>query len=298
MPRVTVILPAYNSRRFLAPAIDSILNQTFRDFEFLIHDDGSKDDTFAMIQSYAAKDPRIKATTSANQGVSATRNGMIAAAKGDFIAIMDHDDIATPQRLALQVAFLDANPNHAMVGGQVEWMDEEGLTIAPLSLPQDSDEIERNLLEGHCRIAHAAVMVRASVLRQVGGYDSSFPVADDYELWLRVSEVGKIANLPQLLLRYRIVANGLSGSRYLEQHQDTRRACLAARRRRGLPPESDPIEQPPVSETYQNWTQLGWVAWKAGNRPGWQRYALRAIKEQPLSKDAWKLLVFGALRRP
>jgi len=298
MPRVSVILPVYNGSRFVPEAIESILSQSFTDFEFLIHDDGSTDDTLTVVESYAAKDPRIRVTSAKNQGVSASRNDLMAAAKGEYLAVMDHDDIAMPDRFALQVAHLDANPDCAVVAGQVEWIDEDGLPIGQLPLPTDSREIEENLLRNECRIAHAAAMIRASALRAVGGYNADYSIAVDYELWLRIVEVGQIVNLPDLMVKYRIVGSGLSGTKYARQQENALRACLAARRRRNLPVEEDPRIDAPPPASHQNWEQFGWIAWRSGNRTAWRRYALRALKASPFSHRAWRLLVFGALRSP
>lgn len=201
MPKISVIMPAYNAEKYIAEAIDSILNQTFGDFEFIILNDSSADHTEEIIRSYT--DPRIVYLKNAqNMGVAATLNRGLSVAKGEYIARMDADDISLPERFEKQVAFLDKNPAVAVLGAGLERFDEGGTldTVLPATDPK---QMHIDLLFA-CGLAHPSVMMRACVIRGLGGYDLAFEGLEDYELWCRVARKYQVTTLPEVLLRYRI----------------------------------------------------------------------------------------------
>ena len=201
MKLVSVIMPAYNAEKYIAQAIESVLGQTFDDFEFIIINDCSRDRTEEIILSY--NDPRIVyLKNEENLGVAATLNKGLAAAKGEYIARMDADDISLPERLAKQVAYLDANEEIAVLGTNVESFNELG-TISTGWSALNPEQMKVDLLFA-CGLAHPSVMMRAEVIRELGGYDVEFNGLEDYELWCRVLENHKITTLPDILLRYRI----------------------------------------------------------------------------------------------
>lgn len=201
MPKVSVIMPAYNAEKYIAEAIDSILAQTFHDFEFIILNDCSKDRTEEIILSY--KDDRIVyLKNEQNLGVAATLNKGLAAAKGEYIARMDADDISLPERFACQVVFLDETPKVAVLGTAVETFDEYGNTFRNPYRP-DAAQIKIDLLFASV-LAHPSVMMRRDVILDLGGYDRDFEGLEDYELWCRVAAKHEIAVYPEVLLRYRI----------------------------------------------------------------------------------------------
>ncbi len=216
MKMVSVIMPAYNAEKYIAAAIDSILGQTFQDFEFIILNDCSKDRTEEIILSYA--DPRIVyLKNEENLGVAATLNKGLAIARGEFIARMDADDIALPERLAKQVAFLNANTDIAVLGTNVETFNEAGTMCTGWSTAEPA-QMRVDMLFA-CGLAHPSVMMRTAVIRELGGYDPAFNGLEDYELWCRVLEKYEITTLPDILLRYRIHSSQVTqnpSAHYLE----------------------------------------------------------------------------------
>ncbi len=216
MKMVSVIMPAYNAEKYIAAAIDSILGQSYGDFEFIIINDCSTDRTEEIVLSY--EDPRIVyLKNDENLGVAKTLNKGLAAAKGKYIARMDADDISMPERLAKQVAFLEMNPNIAVMGTNVEIFNETG-TICTGWSATEPEQMKVDLLYA-CGLAHPGVMMRAGVIRDLGGYDPEFNGLEDYELWCRVTEKHQITTLPDILLRYRIHGSQVTqnpSARYLE----------------------------------------------------------------------------------
>jgi glycosyltransferase involved in cell wall biosynthesis len=214
---VSVIIPTYNGERFLRPAIEGIINQTFSNFELIVIDDGSTDATPKILAEF--RDPRIAVITNErNLGIAAATNRGLAAARGELIALQDHDDISLPQRLQTQLDFLTTNPDIALVASAVTIIDEEGnlgkyvlapsapQTPAPPAVddPEGDLEIKWGLLFG-CRLNHTSVMVRRSVILDIGGYreDSEFPLARDYDLFSRIALQHQLSNLRQPLVLWR-----------------------------------------------------------------------------------------------
>ena len=193
MPKISVIMPAYNAERYIREAIDSILRQTWSDFELIIIDDGSTDSTAAIIAGYT--DNRIRFCPNAqNMGVAATLNRGLELACGAYVARMDADDISLPERFAKQAAYLDAHPNVTVCGTAIELFCEGSVTGT--RFPAAGPEKLKEDLFFSCGIAHPSVMMRRAAILELGGYDPAFNGMEDYELWCRVAEKGKIAGLP------------------------------------------------------------------------------------------------------
>lgn len=201
MPKISVIMPAYNAEKYIAEAIDSILAQTYRDFEFIILNDCSKDRTEEIILSYT--DPRIVyLKNEKNMGVAATLNRGLSVAKGEYIARMDADDISLPMRFEKQVAYLDENPKIAVLGCNVECF-EGGKILSTGGSSSDPVQMRVDMFFA-CGLAHPGVMTRRAVIGELGGYDPEFEGLEDYELWCRVQENWQVVSLLEVLLRYRI----------------------------------------------------------------------------------------------
>lgn len=201
MPKISVIMPAYNAEKYIAEAIDSILGQTYGDFEFIILNDCSKDRTEEIILSYT--DPRIVyLKNEKNMGVAATLNRGLSAAKGEYIARMDADDISLSMRFEKQVAYLDENPKIAVLGCNVECF-EGGKILSTGGSSSDPVQMRVDMFFA-CGLAHPSVMTRRAVIGELGGYDPEFEGLEDYELWCRVLENHQITTLPEILLRYRV----------------------------------------------------------------------------------------------
>ena len=251
-PAISVAMSVYNSARFLAPAIESILAQTFNDFEFLILDDGSTDASRAVIEAYAARDPRIQLISRENRGLVASLNQLLAAARAPIIARMDADDISQPERFAQQYAFLAANPDHGVVGCRTDDMDDQG---RPWPCPSPLHTLtHEGILAAIARdeplLCHPAVMFRRDVVLSVGGYHGAFRHCEDYDLWLRLATVTRMANLPDRLIRYRHYPEQVSSRHATEQQIGAAIAKLAYCER--IADRTDPTETlerlPPLSE--------------------------------------------------
>lgn len=200
-PRVTVLMPVYNGERYLREAIDSILQQTFTDFEFAIIDDGSTDESVAVIQEY--NDHRIRFIQNGkNLGHGASLNKGLDLGKGEYIARMDQDDVSLPDRLALQVAYMDANRKIGICG---TWVELVGNTTGLVwRYPSDPDAVKCSHIFGPA-LAHSAVMIRRAFLDESKIlYDPSIKHAEDFDLWVRASEYTSISNIGKVLLRYRL----------------------------------------------------------------------------------------------
>jgi hypothetical protein len=200
MPTVSVIMPAYNAERFLAEAIDSVLAQTYPDWELLLLNDGSTDGTRAVAQQFA--DPRIRLVdNSDNLGLTRTLNRGIELAQGRYLARLDADDVAYPARLATQVTLMEQRPAVALCGTWADEIDAAGKPVGAMQLAVADAEIPALMLFHNC-FYHSTVMLRASYARQL--YDPAFPIQEDYEFWVRLGQQAPLALLPQRLVGYRI----------------------------------------------------------------------------------------------
>lgn len=210
-PEVSVILPAYNAERFLKEAIDSVLEQTYSNFELIIINDGSTDNTDAIIQSYS--DPRIVYIKQENQGLARALNNGIAKARGNFIARMDADDICMPTRFEKQVKYLQRHPEVSLLSTGTEHINEVGKHLKYL-LPVVGKKNLRWLIQNRFSpISHPAAIIRHETLALVGGYNVLInKYFEDLYLWNRLLEYGEAQNLPKVLLRYRITDSAISST--------------------------------------------------------------------------------------
>ena len=208
-PLVSVILPVYNGIQYLREAIDSILNQSFTNFEMIIIDDGSSDDSAALISSYA--DPRLRCIQQNNQGLAATLNRGIALASGSYIARMDQDDISLPERFEKQAAFLEAHDDYGMVGTWAEIWAGDKKTGHGHKHPTENMPLQFELLFNN-PFVHSSTMIRKTVFDEVGLYatDTSRQPPEDFELWSRIARKFKVANIPEVLHVYREIPKSMS----------------------------------------------------------------------------------------
>ena len=201
--KVSVLMPAYNAGPYLAEAIDSILSQTYRDFNFIICDDCSTDDTLQIIQKYAAIDSRIVVIKNdKNLGIAKTRNRLVEHSTAEYIAWQEADDISLPQRLEHQVSFMEQNPDVAICGGYLECFNTSGV-IGVRKYPVDNDSL-RKLVFRYAPVAEPAAIIRKSCLDVVGPYSVQYTPADDLEMTLRLGANYKMANLPEIVLKFRL----------------------------------------------------------------------------------------------
>ena len=229
-PAITVLMPVYNGAKYLNESIDSILNQTFSDFEVFIIDDASTDDSVKIIKSY--DDNRIRLVENKkNLGQSETLNKGLRLAKGKYIARMDQDDISMPERLKKQMEFMDECPNIGVCGSWIQHFGKYDY-LTPLEL--DDDSIKIKLLTNQ-NLAHPSVMIRKSTLVKYQlNYDPTFTVAMDYDLWVRMFEYCSFANLPDPLLKYRMHNNQNSKKSGEQNYAETSRVLTNLLKKMGF----------------------------------------------------------------
>lgn len=206
---VSVVLPAYNGHLYIKDAIESILSQSFHDFELNVLNDGSVDSTESVVQSI--HDSRLKYDHQENKGLPAALNRLINSSCGKYIARQDQDDVSFSERLKKQVSYLESNPNVAMVGTWAEIWEGDVKSDRVLKHPAHDASIKLSLLFDN-PFVHSSVMIRRSVLEEVGGYceDKSRQPPEDYELWSRIARKYKLANIPEVLMAYREVPGSMS----------------------------------------------------------------------------------------
>lgn len=198
-PLISVALPVYNGEKYLVAAIDSILAQTFTDFELIIIDDGSTDDSLSILRKYEKRDARIRLISRENKNLVATLNEIVGLARGKWIARMDQDDIALPHRFARQLEWL-AQTEADICGSWVQFFGTADKRI--LKHPQSDAALKMEILFG-CPFAHPSVMMKASLAKLLP-YDNAWEKCEDYDLWERAARAGwKMTNVPEVLLRYR-----------------------------------------------------------------------------------------------
>ena len=212
---VSIIMPVYNGSKFLSASIDSILSQTFEDFEFIIIDDGSTDNSLELIKNY--KDERIKLfVNEKNMGVTNTLNKALKLANCELIARHDCDDIALPTRLAKQVDIMSSKTEVVCVGAWMELIDKNNKVLTYWKYPKTDNLINWKLLFNNA-IGHPVAMFRKSNADKLVGYSNDFKDAEDYEFWARMSRDGEFYNLPEVLIRYRVHENSISQSKIASQ---------------------------------------------------------------------------------
>ena len=296
------MLPVYNGGAFLEAALRSILAQTFRDFECLVIDDGSTDGSGEVAERIAHTDARVRVIRRENRGLVATLNEMLAMARGRLVARMDADDVALPDRFERQVEFMAANPAVVCLGGGQVLMDEVGRRIALVAPPVDDKDVQESALRGHGSICHPTAMIRTSVLQALEGYRTTYYPAEDLDLWLRLGEVGQLANLAEPVLYYRIHAGSISGEAANGRQRDAaRRACAEAwmrRNRSDIVFEAGDAWRPSdkAESQYRFALDYGWRAYHSGFRGTALAYAWRSVKLMPRQAEGWRMLSLALLR--
>lgn len=298
-PLVSVVMAVYNGEEYLDKAIESILNQSYKNFEFIIINDGSNDHTQDILDKYQADDSRVVTISRENKGLVASLNEGILLAKGELIARMDADDISFLERLAEQVAFMKANPQVVCCGSFYEVIDEDGDSLTILDAPIEDSEIQKLLMQGHTVICHPTAMFRKSVFLEVGGYQKKFYLVEDLDLWIRLGEFGLLSNIPLPLVKYRTNSESVSTKNSETQLQRASQVIAEASTRRGVSnafslkshwrPDNTKKSQ------YTFATKYGWWALKNNNRTAAVKYAKRALKLQLWKVEAWKLLLLSFL---
>lgn len=218
MSKVSVVMSVYNDSSHLKEAVDSILGQTYSDFEFLIADDGSTDSSDKILDEYATKDARVKVFHQKNIGLTKTLNNLIKQSKGEYIARMDSDDISLSDRFAEEVKFLDENLSVAVISCFAKVIDADSKEIGEHRPGVTNDQIKK-LIFFSGQLCHPAVMFRKQAFLSIGGYDENFKYAQDLKLWFKFITSFKVANLPKFLFLWRKTSNGIGVEKFKEQQK-------------------------------------------------------------------------------
>lgn len=281
-PKASVILPVFNAEAYLEEAVRSVRDQTFTDFECLLLNDGSTDGSLAILEKFATQDSRFKIHSWPNRGLIKTLNRGIELSKGDIIFRMDADDVCEPQRFERQFAYMETHPECVALGSRILLIDEAGLPICHFSPQLTHEEIDASHLAGKGgAICHPAAAIRRSALKKIGNYLEEYPHAEDLDLFLRLGEVGKLANLAEILLHYRQHTASVCYVHSDEQGAMARNAAQSARSRRGiegLHSEKKKDETISMSALHRKWA---WWALGAGNLKTARKHAWRAIAAHP-----------------
>ena len=255
-PAVSTLMGVWNGAPRVREAVESVLRQTMDDLELIVIDDGSADETPAILGSF--RDPRLRVERRARAGLTRALGAALELARAPLVARLDADDVALPERFERQRAFLDAHPDIGLLGTGAREVDAEGRELAVIRPPTDDAAIRCALIRRN-PFVHSSVMMRRAIVERVGGYDPAFPVAQDYDLWMRMSRVTRMANLPQPLVVRRLLPGRIGSTR--------------------------------ETERFRAEARVRWRAVHAGTYPAWcALFALRPLVAQSLPESARRLL--------
>lgn len=297
-PRVSVLMPVFNTVAYLSGALESIRQQTFQDYELVVVDDGSNDGSTEVLRKYALVEPRMRLVVRGNRGLITTRNELLALARGELIAWMDSDDVSHPARLQLQTAAFDADNSLICVGGAALLIDPEG---HPLGIERHSTShleiLDGQLLGGGMRFP--STIMRRDAAIKVGGFREPFSIGEDFDLLLRLGEIGHLRNLAEVIYSYRQHVSS-TFAQHSTQWFDYRSAILElARERREH--GSDRLQRgetltikSTIASSKSNRTADAYADWAVhALRNGSFEHALRcaatALRTRPSSIAVWKL---------
>jgi glycosyltransferase involved in cell wall biosynthesis len=302
-PTVSVVMPVYNTEAFLTDSIGSILRQTYLDWELICVDDGSNDGSLGILRRYESTDPRVTVITRPNTGVTRARNDGMVRARGRYIAAMDSDDVALPERLHRQVDYMDSHPTCVGLGAAVRVVGPDLLPIKDESPPLDHDTIDfQSLTRSGFGIRQPVAMFRADAMRTLGGYRNECFAYEDVDLYLRLAEIGRLANLPDILLLYRQRLGSINRTQQGLQSQYRFKVFRDARIRRGLPVGSDVPSSKKASiepdDGRGSWAGWSHDAFHGGYLTTARRYAWRAIRAEPFAVASWKAILREYFRPP
>jgi len=284
-------MSVHNGERYLREAIDSILSQTHENLEFIIVDDGSTDGTADIIRSYS--DVRIRnARNQQNLGLTKSLNKGIALAHGEYIARQDADDVSEPDRLERQLDVIEADRDLVLLGTWSRDIDEHGRVVGHFDLPLDHESMLGNALNGMTPVRHPSILVRRSALEKIGGYADEFPFAQDLDLILRIAEVGRVGNIRDRLLRYRVHEYSITTAQGNTQVSCAREICNRARQLRGMPDLEKSFQphrliQSPAEQLHSVTWIASWAAENGYNRTAFA-YLVKAFYMAPLNKAVWR----------
>jgi glycosyltransferase involved in cell wall biosynthesis len=289
-PTISVLMPVYNSERYIRVAIESVLIQTFDDFELLALDGGSADGSLAILREFESKDARLRVISKENLRLVPSLNEMIRIARGRYLARMDSDDICRPQRFERQVAYLDAHPECVAAGSTALFLDPQGMPLCECHYEPTHEEIDALHLTGiESRLCHPSVMLRRDAVINIGMYREEYCYSEDLDLFLRLAEVGRLVNLPEVLLEYRHHVRSVCYTRPDEVRRFARLAANEAQLRRGIagtPVTSQKLEPETPAQVHRKWA---WWALMAGNLKTARKHALVALTIDPFNIESLRV---------
>ena len=292
VPTVSIVMPVYNAERYVAESVNSILAQTYKDFEFIIINDGSTDGTHQILMSYASADDRVKLISRPNTGIVGALNDGLAAVRGHYVARMDSDDLALPQRLDEQVRFLDEHHDVVILGTDVLIIDADGDAMWTDHKPADHDQIDAALLSGRSAIiVHPAAMMRRDAVEKIGPYRPDTQWVEDLDYFLRLGEIGRLANLSRVLLKYRLHPQSVNHRRRQEQQQLVEQVLLDACDRRGIQFDKEKfVGMPPIASHDAQHRDWALKAYGCGHHKNGRKHGLKAVRCNPWSIHNWRTL--------
>lgn len=298
-PLVSVVMPVFNTRSYLDEAIASIMRQTFPNFELIIINDGSTDGSLALARQWEKKDRRIRVFDQSNKGRSFSRNRGLELATTEFIVMMDSDDIAEETRLQLCYEYLQNNSEAVAVSGQYERVCMYGVPLQKSSLPLDHKSIVNDLLQDKGdSFTQGASMYKKSLAQKVGGYNLSYDLGEDADLFLRMALHGELINLPDVLLKYRRHPNSITSTADEQLVENCIKRLNSAWLDRGLLMDSDfehYLKKTIKREKHEDILQFGWNALNKGETKIARRYAKSLFFSKPFSLKTYRFL-YCALR--
>jgi glycosyltransferase involved in cell wall biosynthesis len=295
-PTVSVVIPCYNAARYLESALASVQAQTFTDFELIVVNDGSTDNSLALLNAIAAREPRLRIISRPNTGIVGALNDGLAAARGEFIARMDADDLCFPDRFAKQVAYLCAHPDCVCVGTSVIFMDAHSRPVKHVPRQTAHEQIEAALLSGDGgALIHPSVMMRLAAVVAVGGYRLPAQHVEDIDLFLRLARAGRLANLPESLLRYRVHPQSINFTKNEGRYEKLEYVLRQANEARGLPfhrpARPDPAKAwSSIVDIHREWAA---TALEFGSRRVAVQHAWRACRIEPFNGRSWRALRYA-----
>ena len=290
-PRVSVVMPVYNGERFIAESVRSVLASDLADLELLVLDDGSTDRSAAVASDAAAGDPRIRIITLPHGGVAAARNAGLREARAPLIANLDADDVMLPHRLTRQLAFLDAHPEYVAIGSRALVIDAAGDPKRVGVRLFTHEEIDRAHMEGRGgAVWNPTMTFRKEAALRIGGFHNGLhTTGEDHDLWLRMAEVGKLANLPDVLIRYRIHDRNVSLSAADRERRlaVTLETLARAFVRRGITDRAPAKIAAPAPNLGERLRDAALLRFFSGDRTGAMLRALPACVLQPTAPATW-----------
>ncbi len=285
-------MPVYNCGRYLQKAINSILTQTYSNFEFIIVNDGSTDNSLKIIRKYSLQDDRIKVISRPNTGIVGALNDGLEIAKGEFLARMDGDDVAISDRLEKQVALMENDDKLVALGTSVLYIDSRGLPLFTYHTQKSHRNIEKELLMGNGgAMVHPSIMVRKKAIINAGGYREEFRHVEDFDLYLRLSRIGRFGNHSEVLLKYRQHSGSVNFRENIEARQKLKLQILNEElQRRDLPPvKPDKLNNNKNLrvERYRTWS---YRAVREGFKKAALKYAILSICCAPFDVQSWRHL--------